>query len=102
MDGMVVEELVFIVEPGDVARWVAVEHDAWDGFLRAQRGFVRKEVWLGTAEEPPGTVRVLVWWASKAEWDAVDPDGLERVDASLGPDRREPRRCVAHRVVRTA
>jgi uncharacterized protein (TIGR03792 family) len=99
---MVVEELVFVVEPGQQARWAAVEAAAWDPFLAAQPGFVRKEVWLGTDDDPPGTVRILVWWASQAHWDAVDADAMTRVDDAMGPDRRSADRCRAHRVFRLA
>jgi uncharacterized protein (TIGR03792 family) len=99
---MVVEELVFVVDPGERARWLAAEGAAWDPFLAAQPGFLRKEVWLGPPDDEPGTVRILVWWASQEEWDAVDADARARVDAAMGEDGRAHARCRAHRVVRSA
>jgi uncharacterized protein (TIGR03792 family) len=100
MSEIVVEELVFVVAAEERDGWTAVERDAWDGFLAAQPGFLRKEVWLG--EEPDGraTVRVLVWWASQEHWDAVDPAAVASIDDGMGNQWREPDRCVAHRVLR--
>jgi hypothetical protein len=64
VDGPVVEELTFRVEAELIEPWLARESASWDDYLARQAGFLRKEVWLDAEEGAPGTVRVLVWWAS--------------------------------------
>jgi uncharacterized protein (TIGR03792 family) len=95
---VVVEELTFDVEAEAFERWLAREAEAWDDLLRAQDGFLGKEVWL----DPDGagtTVRVLVWWASRTQWKAVDPEALADADRRMG-DLLRPSRCREYRRVR--
>ena len=101
----VVEELTFRVESGELGTWLARESTSWDDYLARQPGFLRKEVWLGVEAGPedgpgrgdaesntarpatdgPATVRVLVWWASRKQWQDVPHEELAAVDATMGP-----------------
>ena len=79
---MVVELLTFRIDPTVRARWLDADREHWTTFLARQTGFVRKEVWWSRDE--PDLVRVVVWWASRADWDAVPAVGLAEVVTSMG------------------
>ena len=98
LDGPVVEELTFEVEAELVDRWVSREAEAWDAFLAARDGFLGKEVWVGP-EGPRRTVRVVIWWASRARWKAIDRGEVAAVDERMGPLLREAD-CREFRLVR--
>jgi uncharacterized protein (TIGR03792 family) len=98
-DGPVVEELCFALDADELDRWLTWEAASWDDYLSGQPGFLHKEVWLGSDDEPPGTVPVLVWWASSAQWHAVPGEELEVRGAAMGPLWRTSR-CRAHTVLR--
>ena len=95
---VVVEELSFAVEPEVFDRWLAREGESWDALLAAQDGFLRKEVWRAP-DDGGGAVRVLVWWASREQWKAVDPDELEAADRRMG-DLLRPSACREFRLLR--
>jgi uncharacterized protein (TIGR03792 family) len=95
---VVVEELTFEVEAAVFDRWLAREAESWDSFLARQDGFLGKEVWLA----PGGgcrTVRVMIWWASHAQWKAVDPEGVQAADRRMG-DLLRHSECREYRVLR--
>jgi uncharacterized protein (TIGR03792 family) len=102
-EGVVVEELSFEVEAELLDRWVAREAEAWDAFLAAQDGYLGKEVWI--AAESPGrtlrTVRTVIWWASRAQWKAVDSGAVAAGDERMGPLLRHAE-CREFRWVRRA
>lgn len=102
--GEVVEELTFEVEADVFERWLAREAATWDAFLASQDGYRGKEVWLAPDDEGPGgrcRVRVLVWWASQAQWKAVDPNGVEAGDRAMGELLRHSD-CREYRLLRRA
>ena len=77
---MVVEVLRFEVDPSDFDEWVDVDRRTWTAFLEQQRGFLRKEVWRGPGDE----VRVVVWWRTRDDWDAITDQQVAEVDARMG------------------
>jgi uncharacterized protein (TIGR03792 family) len=99
-DEVVVEELTFEVEADVLERWLTREGATWDALLQAQDGFLGKEVWVA-ADGGPDAVRVLVWWASRAQWKAVDPEALAAADERMG-DLLRPSRCREFRRLRRA
>jgi uncharacterized protein (TIGR03792 family) len=80
--GVIVEELTFVIEPAELESWLAREAAVWDEFLRAQPGFVRKEVWRPVDDQR--AVRVLVWWQSERAWRAVPSSATAALDERMG------------------
>ena len=79
---MVVEWLTFAVDPAEQEQWIEIDAATWTVFLRGQRGFVRKEVWLDRAH--PELIHVAVWWPDEECWNAVTQEAVDAVDASMG------------------
>lgn len=77
---VIVETLRFRIEPELFEEWKKVDDVTWTAFLRLQPGFIRKEVWQGA----DGDVRVVVWWRSKEDWDAITEREVAEVDARMG------------------
>lgn len=77
---MIVEVLRFCIEPESFDEWKRVDAETWTAFLQLQPGFIRKEVWQGAN----GEVRVVVWWRSKEDWDAITDQQVADVDARMG------------------
>lgn len=77
---MIVEVLRFSIEPESLEEWKRVDADTWTAFLLVQPGFIRKEVWQGTDDD----VRVVVWWRSQEDWDAITQQQVAEVDAQMG------------------
>lgn len=85
---MVVELLTFRIDPVDHAAWLAADAEVWTAFLATVDGFEAKQVWV--ADDDPWRVEAVIWWRSKADWDAVTPEQVAAVDAAMGELRREP------------
>lgn len=77
---MIIEMLSLRVETELFDEWSEIDRATWTEFLERQPGFIRKEVWQGT----DGQVRVVVWWRSKEDWDAITDQQVAEVDASMG------------------
>jgi uncharacterized protein (TIGR03792 family) len=98
--GMVIEELHFAVEPGDVEQFLEVEARIWTGFLQTCDGFIRKETWL--PEDEPGKVVVMIWWNTMAQWKSITPEQCDAVDAQMGEWLRPISYFKAHHIARVA
>ncbi len=85
---MIVEELTFHVDDGDLDGFLDADARIWTAFLARQPGFVRKEVWV--PGEHPGTVVIIVWWANRQLWKAITDEQVEAVDREMGEWYREP------------
>ncbi len=88
MSGHVVEFLTFDVDDADHAAWIAADAEHWTAFLRAQPGFVSKQVWADRAQ--PDRICAVIVWDDEAAWKAIPTDQLSAVDAAMGQWRREP------------
>lgn len=79
---MVVELLTLTVDPALRDEWLAADRANWTAFLECQDGFIRKEVWW--SRDVADEVRVVVWWESWDQWQAIPPDALDEVIVAMG------------------
>lgn len=84
----VVEELTFDVAPDELEDWLAADQAAWDDVLAGCPGFLGKEVWV--TSDPPGSVRVVVWWASRDDQERVPDHVQDQADRRMGDLVRQP------------
>jgi uncharacterized protein (TIGR03792 family) len=78
---MVIEQLHFTVPPSAQAAFVALDRAIWTPALARQPGFLGKEIWQDSAR--PDQVRIVIRWASRAEWKAVPQDLLAATDRAF-------------------
>ncbi len=98
--GIVVEEVVYDLDPADVADWVTGDAATWTADLAQRPGFVGKQVWEDVAE--PGRVRVMVWWSDDAEGRAgrdLHRDETASAESASGTVHRGRRTTRQHRLV---
>jgi uncharacterized protein (TIGR03792 family) len=79
--GIAIEWLTIEVAAADRDRFVVVDREIWTAFLSSCPGFIRKQVWINP--EQPGQVCLVVEWASREDWKAIDPEDLAAVDRSF-------------------
>ena len=64
----VTERLVFLVKPEhQIDKFLEIENTLWTPWLRQQPGFLHKTVNVVAN----GQVELLIFWKSKADWDAA-------------------------------
>ncbi|MEO0532132.1 MAG: TIGR03792 family protein [Planctomycetota bacterium] len=77
-----IEELTFLVDVAGVDRFLELDNAIWTAHLAEQPGFLGKEAWrLDT--DPAGdkaTVKLVIRWRSRADWNAVPLAGLEATE----------------------
>lgn len=56
--------------------WLAADREVWTAALSGEPGFLGKEVWQGEGDE----VVLVIRWRSRAEWEAVPRERLERLE----------------------
>ncbi|MCU0904607.1 MAG: TIGR03792 family protein [Tabrizicola sp.] len=83
---MVIEELRFSVPPDLLEQFVSADDRIWTAALSAQAGFLGKEIWR--VADRPDDLRIVIRWASRADWHAVPRDLLQATErdfvAALG------------------
>lgn len=94
---MVIEYLTFIIDPSELAEWLAVEEQTWSRFLERQPGFVSKQMWV--ERDLPNEIHAVITWQDEASWHAIAHDDLAEVDRSMGAWMREPT-CRVFDVIR--
>jgi uncharacterized protein (TIGR03792 family) len=75
---MVIEQLSFRVPPAAQAQFLEMDAAIWTPALAAQPGFLGKEVWREA--DAPDALHLIIRWASRAEWKAVDTGLLAETD----------------------
>jgi uncharacterized protein (TIGR03792 family) len=75
---MVIEELRFSVPPDRLAQFVVADDRIWTAALSAQPGFLGKEIWHVAGH--PDDLRIVIRWASRADWQAVPRDLLQATE----------------------
>ena len=88
----IIEELTITIEPAKIDAYLARDAEVWTAFLALQSGFEGKEVWL--PPDRPGTVVLIIRWASRDHWKAITEAQCAAVDAEMGdllPDTLECR-----------
>ena len=78
---LVVEELVFQVNPDLVNRYLEGDFTCFTQGLETWPGFMGTEIWVSM--DRPGYVRNIVFWKDKASFEAVDPAWVAEADARL-------------------
>lgn len=56
--------------------WLAADREVWTAALSGEPGFLGKEVWQGEGDE----IVLVIRWRSRAEWEAVPQERLERLE----------------------
>jgi uncharacterized protein (TIGR03792 family) len=85
---VVIELLTFNIEPHDREEWLTVEERVWSRFLEQQPGFIRKEMWISYDDDTE--IHAVIWWETMAQWRAISPETVARVDAEMGSWARVP------------
>ena len=62
---MVIERLLFQVNPAWVEDFITVDNQVWLPWLQRQPGFLRKT----HQTRPGGLVETLIYWKDQAAWD---------------------------------
>jgi uncharacterized protein (TIGR03792 family) len=99
-EGMVIEELHFVVEPEDHEQFLEVEGRVWTGFLQTCDGFIRKETWV--PDDDPRRVVVMIWWNTMAQWKSITAEQCDEVDERMGDWLRPIDFARAHTIRRIA
>lgn len=86
MSSGIVEFLTFAVAASDREDWIAADERVWTAFLRAQPGFVSKQVW--TDRDDPDNVHAVITWSDEHAWKSIPADDLARTDEEMGTWRR--------------
>ncbi|MGD1902894.1 MAG: TIGR03792 family protein [Geitlerinemataceae cyanobacterium] len=77
---MVIEWLEFRTSPERREDFVQLDFEIWDPFLKAQAGFVRKEIWLDAADR--GRIAIAVEWSDRDLWKSIPESQIsERTEA---------------------
>jgi uncharacterized protein (TIGR03792 family) len=78
---MYIEWLVITVPAEWQERYLVADAAIWTAFLATCPGYLGKEIWLDPAT--PDAVVMVIRWASRAEWKAIDPAALAAVEANF-------------------
>ncbi len=81
-----VEELVFVVAPDFVEKFIEIDHEIWTKMLAGYDGFVRKEVWVN--DDKKGEITTIIYWETMDKWKAIPVADLDKTqkefDAAVG------------------
>ena len=75
---VVVEELVFQVDPADSEYFITQDQAIWTQTLAEQPGFLKKEVWHD--RKKPELVKLAIHWQSMGDWMRVPKPLLKKTD----------------------
>jgi len=75
---IVVEELIFQIEPETVDRFIEQDAAIWTEALSSQPGFLKKEVWHD--RKKPDLVKLLIHWETMGHWNRVPKQLLAETD----------------------
>lgn len=92
----VIEELTLTIAPDRIAQYLRRDAEVWTPFLESCDGFLGKEVWL--PDDRPGTVVLIIRWATKAQWKAITPAEVEAIDGQMDELRPDALVCRSYSV----
>ena len=75
---MILERLMFAVDPSVLKDWLKFEEDVWLPWLRQQPGFMHKEITSGG-----GLATSNIWWKDKDSWNAAAAKKNEMIPFNL-------------------
>jgi uncharacterized protein (TIGR03792 family) len=78
---MVIEWLTFAVPADWQDRFIAADERVWTPFLATCSGYVGKQIWRNPAQ--PDRLVQIIHWQSRAQWKAIPPADLARVDQAF-------------------
>jgi uncharacterized protein (TIGR03792 family) len=83
--GQVLEFLECSVWCSDTQAFLAADNKTWNQFLKAQPGFIRKELLARPTVGSPSncTFTASILWESREIWKSIDPQKLAAVDAAF-------------------
>lgn len=93
----IIEELTLTMPPERVNAYLERDARVWTPFLQSCDGFLGKETWL--PDDRPGTVVLIIRWASMEQWKRITPDQVDEVDREMGELIPETLECRAYSVV---
>ena len=93
----IIEELTLTMQPERVDAYLERDARVWTPFLESCDGFLGKETWL--PDDRPGTVVLIIRWASMEQWKRITPDQVDEVDREMGELVPETLECRAYSVV---
>lgn len=93
----VIEELTLTMAPDRVAAYLRRDAEVWTRFLESCDGFLGKETWI--PNDRPGTVVLIIRWASMKHWKAITPEQVDAVDGEMGDLLPESLACCSYTVV---
>ena len=92
----VIEELTITVEPSDRAAYLERDAEDWTPYLAERDGFLGKEIWL--PDDEPGTIVLIIRWASMEQWKRISPAQVAAVDQQMGALQPLTLACRSYRV----
>ena len=78
---LLVEELVFQINPDLIDRYLDGDYACFTQGLSQYPGFMGSAVWV--SQDRPGYVRNIVYWKDRESFQAVDPAWVAEMDARL-------------------
>ena len=78
---MVIEWLVFQMEPIHRATFIERDTEIWTVALQDYPGFLSKEVWI--APDSPDQVILVIRWATREQWKAIPESDLAIIAAAF-------------------
>lgn len=94
---MVIEELTVTMPAERVDAYLARDAEIWTPFLETCDGYLGKETWLPS--DRPGTVVLIIRWASMEQWKSITPDEVDTVDELMGDCIPDTLQCRDYVVV---
>lgn len=93
----VIEELTLTMPRDRIAAYLRRDAEVWTRFLESCDGFLGKETLI--PNDRPGTVVLIIRWASMEHWKAITPEQVETVDRDMGGLLPESLACRSYAVV---
>jgi uncharacterized protein (TIGR03792 family) len=78
---LVIEQLVFEINPELQGRWLELDHQIWTSLLAGCDGFAGKETWIDP--DRSGEITLVIYWTSLACWQSIDPGLLAKTQAAF-------------------
>lgn len=76
-----VEEMIVLVDPDYVQRWIEADLDIWTHELITCAGFESKEIWL--SRDRPGEITVIIYWSDFDAWKNLDQNWVHALEQRM-------------------
>lgn len=83
--------------PERITAYLERDAEVWTPFLESCDGFLGKETWL--PDDRPGTVVLIIRWASMDQWKRITPEHVDEVDREMGELLPESLECRSYTIV---